>query len=143
MNILVLNGPNLNLLGEREPEIYGTTTLNDIEQMLEQEAGKFGVSLRFFQSNHEGALIDKLHDERKWMDAAIMNPGALAHYSYALRDAVSSVNKPMVEVHLTDLLNREEFRRFSVFSGLPRVRCIMGRGPQGYVNALRLLIKAY
>ena len=142
MNILVLNGPNLNLLGEREPEIYGTVTLSDIEQMLDLEAEKFGVSLRFFQSNHEGALVDKLHDERKWMDAIIMNPGALAHYSYVLRDAVSTVNKPMVEVHISDLLKREEFRRFSVFSGLPKVRCIMGRGPQGYVNALRLLIEA-
>ncbi|HWF44791.1 MAG TPA: type II 3-dehydroquinate dehydratase [Candidatus Kapabacteria bacterium] len=142
MNILVLNGPNLNLLGEREPEIYGTMTLSDIEGMLELEAEKFDVQLRFFQSNHEGALIDRLHEERKWLDAIIMNPGAFTHYSYALRDAVGAVNKPMIEVHLSDLNQREEFRRVSVFEGLLHVRRIMGRGPQGYVNALRLLIEA-
>ena len=142
MNILVLNGPNLNLLGERQPEIYGSATLRDIEEMLKSEAEKFGAQLRFFQSNHEGALIDRLHDERKWLDAIIMNPGAFTHYSYALRDAVGAVNKPMIEVHLSDLGQREEFRRLSVFEGLPQVRRIMGRGPQGYVNALRLLIEA-
>ncbi len=142
MNILVLHGPNLNLLGEREPEIYGTASLSDINDMLLAEAGRFGVTIRFFQSNHEGELIDRLHDERKWLDAIIMNPGAFAHYSWALRDAVASVAKPMVEVHLTDLTKREEFRRHSVFDGLGLVRRIMGRGAQGYVNALRLLVDA-
>ena len=142
MNILVLHGPNLNLLGEREPEVYGLATLADINHMLETEAAKFGVSLKYFQSNHEGALIDRLHEERKWLDAIIMNPGAFAHYSWALRDAVASVAKPMVEVHLSDLTKREEFRRHTVFEGLENVRMIMGRGPQGYVNALRLLADA-
>ncbi|HZK77064.1 MAG TPA: type II 3-dehydroquinate dehydratase [Candidatus Kapabacteria bacterium] len=140
MNILVLHGPNLNLLGEREPEIYGRATLDDINLMLGIEASKFGVQLKFFQSNHEGALIDQLHSERLWLDAIIMNPGALAHYSWSLRDAVAAVGKPMVEVHLTDLTKREEFRRHTVFEGLDNVRMIMGRGPQGYVNALRLLV---
>ncbi len=140
MNILVLHGPNLNLLGEREPEIYGRATLNDVNIMLQVEAAKFGVQLKFFQSNHEGALIDCLHSERVWLDAIIMNPGALAHYSWSLRDAVAAVGKPMVEVHVTDLTKREEFRRHSVFEGLDHVRMIMGRGPQGYVNALRLLV---
>jgi 3-dehydroquinate dehydratase-2 len=142
MNILVLHGPNLNLLGEREPEIYGRNTLLDINQMIEDEARKFNVELKFFQSNHEGAIIDRLHEERKWLDAIIMNPGALAHYSWSLRDAVAGVNKPMIEVHLTDLTQREEFRRHSVFEGLTNVRLIMGRGPQGYINALRLLADA-
>ncbi|MDP4200677.1 MAG: type II 3-dehydroquinate dehydratase [Bacteroidota bacterium] len=142
MNILVLNGPNLNLLGEREPEIYGRQTLADIEEMLRQEAGRFKTDLHFLQSNHEGVLIDAIHAERKWMDGLIFNPGALAHYSYALRDAVASVMKPMVEVHLSDLLLREEFRHNSVFQGLPNVRLIMGRGAQGYLSALRLLADA-
>lgn len=142
MNILVLHGPNLNLLGEREPEIYGRATLYDINIMLQVEAQKFGVELKFFQSNHEGALIDALHNERLWLDAIIMNPGALAHYSWSLRDAVAGVGKPMVEVHLSDLTAREEFRRHTVFEGLGNVRIIMGRGPQGYLNALRLLADA-
>jgi len=142
MNILVLHGPNLNLLGEREPLIYGFQTLDDIYRLLEAEAAMFNVQLRFLQSNHEGELIDKLHSERKWLDAIIMNPGALAHYSFSLRDAVSAVNKPMVEVHLSDLSQREEFRRHTVFEDLMNVRIIMGRGPQGYVNALRLLVDA-
>ncbi len=142
MNILILHGPNLNLLGEREPAIYGRATLADINVMLQVEAQKFGVALKFFQSNHEGALIDAIHSERVWLDAIIMNPGALAHYSWSLRDAVAAVGKPMVEVHITDLSKREEFRRHTVFEGLDHVRMIMGRGPQGYVNALRLLIDA-
>ena len=142
MNILVLHGPNLNLLGEREPEIYGWQTLDDIYHLLQAEADMFNVQLRFLQSNHEGELIDKLHAERKWLDAIIMNPGALAHYSFSLRDAVSAVNKPMVEVHLSDLSQREEFRHHTVFEDLMNVRIIMGRGPQGYVNALRLLVDA-
>ncbi len=142
MNILVLHGPNLNLLGEREPEIYGRATLDDVNLMLQVEARKFQVELKFFQSNHEGALIDAIHADRVWLDAIIMNPGALAHYSWSLRDAVAAVAKPMVEVHLTDLTKREEFRRHTVFEGLENVRIIMGRGPQGYLNALRLLADA-
>jgi 3-dehydroquinate dehydratase-2 len=142
MNILVLNGPNLNLLGEREPEIYGTATLADVERLLRDEAEHFNADLKFVQSNHEGVLIDTLHNERRWMHGLIMNPGALAHYSYAIRDAVSAINKPMIEVHLSDLSQREEFRRHSVFQGLPNVRLIMGRGVQGYLSALRLLTDA-
>jgi len=142
MNILVLNGPNLNLLGEREPDIYGTATLADVEQMLREEAEQFNATLKFIQSNHERVLIDSLHNERRWMHGIIMNPGALAHYSYALRDAVAAVAKPMIEVHISDLSQREEFRRHSVFQGLPNVRLIMGRGVQGYLSALRLLTDA-
>jgi 3-dehydroquinate dehydratase II len=142
MNILVLHGPNLNLLGEREPEIYGRGTLDDIYRLLESEAAMFNVNLRFLQSNHEGVLIDQIHSDRKWFDAIIMNPGALAHYSFSLRDAVAAVGKPMIEVHLSDLSQREEFRHHTVFEDLMNVRIIMGRGPQGYVNALRLLVDA-
>jgi len=142
MNILVLNGPNLNLLGEREPQIYGTATLTDIEKLLREEAEHFNADLKFQQSNHEGVLIDAIHNERRWMHGLIMNPGALAHYSYSLRDAVAAVNKPMIEVHLSDLSQREEFRRHSVFQGMPNVRLIMGRGIQGYLSALRLLADA-
>ena len=142
MKILVLHGPNLNLLGEREPEIYGTLTLDDIYHLLESEAAVFRVELRCFQSNHEGDLIDRIHAERKWLDAIIMNPGALAHYSFSLRDAVAAVGKPMIEVHLSDLSQREEFRHHTVFEDLMNVRVIMGRGPHGYVNALRLLVDA-
>jgi 3-dehydroquinate dehydratase II len=142
MNILVLNGPNLNLLGEREPHVYGTSTLAEVEQLLREEAQHFSAELKFVQSNHEGILIDTIHNERKWMHGLIMNPGALAHYSYSLRDAVAAVNKPMIEVHISDLSQREEFRRHSVFQGLPNVRLIMGRGVQGYLSALRLLADA-
>jgi 3-dehydroquinate dehydratase-2 len=139
MNILVVNGPNLNLLGEREPALYGATTLPEIEQMLLRAGEEGGHTLRFFQSNHEGAIIDTLQQERKWMDGLIMNPGALTHYSYALRDTVAAINKPLIEVHLTDLDKREEFRRFTVFHGMPNVRRVMGLGYRGYLEALRLL----
>ena len=136
MRILVLNGPNLNLLGEREPAVYGTTTLADIEAMMMARAHELGQELRFGQSNHEGVLIDRIHAERHWMDLLIMNPGAFTHYSYALRDAVASVSKPMIEVHLSDLTKREAFRQHTVFEGLSRTHRIMGRGAEGYLEAL-------
>lgn len=142
MNILLLNGPNLNLLGEREPSIYGTTTLSEIEEMVTTKASALGAQVRAYQSNHEGVLIDKIQSERTWLDALIINPGALTHYSYALRDAVSAVAKPVVEVHLSDLNMREEFRRFSVFADLPNVTRIMGRGAAGYSDALDQLISS-
>ena len=139
MNILLLNGPNLNLLGEREPEIYGKTTLAEIELDVQEACDKVGDSLRTFQSNHEGALIDKIQSERAWADALIFNPGAFTHYSYALRDAIAGWKKLTVEVHLSDLNKREEFRRHSVFEGLANVRRIMGKGPAGYLEAHALL----
>lgn len=141
MNILVLHGPNLNLLGEREPEVYGTTTLSEINAELDRRASELGHDLKIYQSNHEGELIDHLHDNRAWMDHLIMNPGAFTHYSYALRDAVASVNKPMTEVHLSDLGKREAFRQISVFEGLPRVDRIMGKGVTGYYEALERCTK--
>jgi 3-dehydroquinate dehydratase-2 len=138
--ILVLHGPNLNLLGEREPEIYGTTTLNEINDALVKQAASNGVELIATQSNHEGVLIDLLHAYRQSAAALIMNPGAFTHYSYALRDAVAAFAKPTMEVHLSDLSRREEFRQKSVFDGLANVSRIMGKGAQGYYDALEQLI---
>jgi 3-dehydroquinate dehydratase type II len=140
MNILILHGPNLNLLGEREPEIYGTATLADINRDLHAIAAESSVSLRILQSNHEGVLIDTIHQFRKWADAIIMNPGAFTHYSYALRDAIAAFSKPMIEVHLSDPTKRESFRHITVFEGLPNVSRIMGKGAAGYYEALRTLV---
>jgi 3-dehydroquinate dehydratase II len=140
MNILVLHGPNLNLLGEREPAIYGTATLEDINDSLRQIAAQSGAAITCVQSNHEGVLIDTLHAERKWLDGLIFNPGAFTHYAYALRDAVAALQKPMIEVHLSDPLQREGFRHVSVFEGLPMVERISGKGAEGYREALRRLL---
>jgi len=138
--ILVLHGPNLNLLGEREPEIYGTTTLNEINEQLANYATANNVELISTQSNHEGVLIDLIHAYRKSASALIINAGAFTHYSYALRDAVAAFSKPTFEVHLSDLSKREEFRQKSVFDGLVNVTRIMGKGAQGYYEALDQLI---
>ena len=142
MNILVLHGPNLNLLGEREPSIYGTTTLEEINSELITLAEQSSSVLKCVQSNHEGVLIDTIHVERKWMDAMIFNPGAFTHYAYALRDAVAAVNTTMIEVHLSDPEMREGFRHVSVFAGLPRVERIAGKGVEGYREALKKLIQS-
>ena len=138
MNILVLHGPNLNLLGLREPEVYGRTTLDDINVKLNELAAARGATLNILQSNHEGALIDKIHEERKWMQALVINPGAFTHYSYALRDAISSVSTRAYEVHLSDIHAREEFRRISVVKDVC-VAQITGKGVGSYLEALRLI----
>lgn len=140
MNILILHGPNLNLLGEREPDIYGTTTLWEINITLRNEAK--GHHLTIHQSNDEGKLIDFIHEYRKWADTLIINPGALTHYSYSLRDAIASFAKRTIEVHLSDISKREEFRRFSVLDGLPNVERIMGLRAKGYSEALKQLINS-
>ncbi len=137
-NILILHGPNLNLLGEREPAIYGTTTLTEINTHL--FSLKDQNDLRIFQSNHEGVLIDYIHQFRKWADAIIINPGALTHYSYALRDALAAFVKPVIEVHLSDITKRESFRHHSVLEGLPNCSRILGKGAAGYYEALQSLI---
>ncbi len=138
MNVLVVNGPNLNLLGEREPAIYGCTTLRELERTVAAHARKRRQRVRFFQSNHEGAIIDELHRLRRWAHGIVINPGALTHYSYAIRDALAAVALPAVEVHLSDVGAREEFRRISVVRDV----CVgtrAGRGVGSYLEALDLL----
>ncbi|MBN2114699.1 MAG: type II 3-dehydroquinate dehydratase [Acidimicrobiia bacterium] len=140
MRILVVNGPNLNLLGERRPEIYGTATLAELEQSCRQWGAALGLEVETFQSNHEGAIIDRLHDARGRCDAVVLNPGALAHYSYALHDAVEAIALPVVEVHLSDITAREEWRARSVVSPACAAT-ITGRGADGYREALALLAR--
>jgi len=137
--ILVLNGPNLNLLGERDSFHYGDKTLTEINEKLSAKASELGVELTCFQSNHEGYLIDSIHSERKDCQGIIINPGALTHYSYAIRDALEAVALPVVEVHLSDITTREEWRRESVISPIAW-RVIIGKGWMGYVEALEKLV---
>lgn len=137
--ILMLNGPNLNMLGIREPDVYGHMTLDELDEYVRAYAAQRDVELTCFQSNHEGELIDKIHVARKLFGGIIYNPGAHTHYSYALRDAVASIDIPVVEVHLTDIEQREDFRRVSVIA--PEcVAQIRGMGVDGYYNAVDLLI---
>jgi 3-dehydroquinate dehydratase type II len=138
--IVIINGPNLNLLGERDPAVYGSRTLDDINREIAERAGELNVQPIFFQSNHEGAIIDRIHAERKEADGLIINPGALTHYSYSLRDAMEAIDLPFVEVHLSDIKSREEFRRVSVISPVAW-KTIMGKGPEGYLEALESLVE--
>jgi 3-dehydroquinate dehydratase-2 len=137
LRILLLNGPNLSSLGRRQPEIYGTTTLAEIIDLARAHAERRGASLDDFQSNHEGALIDRL--ERRDYDAVVINPGAFAHTSYALHDALLGSSRPVVEVHLSDLTKRELWRRVSVIAPATRHQ-VIGRGWQGYLDAIDLLL---
>ncbi|MCB0278719.1 MAG: type II 3-dehydroquinate dehydratase [Calditrichaeota bacterium] len=135
MKILILNGPNLNLLGSREPEIYGNTTLADIYELISSTFPE--IEFEKFQSNHEGDLIDTLQQSNA--DCVIFNPAAYTHYSYAIADAVKAINKPVVEVHLSDISKREDFRKISVI----RPNCIdqiSGFGPKSYIMAVEKLI---
>ena len=140
MNILVINGPNLILLGTREPDIYGTDTLEELMMWLETSPSGTDHSFKFFQSNHEGEIIDTLHDERHWAQGVLINPAAFTHYSYAIRDAISAVEIPTVEVHLSDLRKREEFRQLSVISSVC-VDQVSGLGKDSYLKGLNLLLK--
>ncbi len=135
MNIQLIHGPNLNLLGVREPEVYGYDTLDDINASVVQEGEKLGVTVRAFQSNGEGALIDAIHEARTWADYIIINPGAYTHTSIALRDAIAGVEVPTIEVHLSNVHAREEFRHHSYLSPVTLGQ-VIGFGASGYIMAL-------
>jgi 3-dehydroquinate dehydratase-2 len=135
LKLLVVNGPNLNLLGEREPEVYGSMTLPELVKKLKAYAKAQGFEVRAHQSNSEGALIDLLHKNRKWADAVVFNPGAYTHYSYALRDAVTAIQIPTIEVHLSDIHKREEFRKISVIAPVC-LKQISGLGFNSYTAAV-------
>lgn len=139
VKVLVLDGPNLNLLGQREPQVYGTTTLAQIARQLEERAVALGAVVETFQSNHEGALIDRLHAAIGDAHAVIINPGAFTHYSLALRDAVAACALPTIEVHLSNTQAREQFRHRSVIAPVA-VGQIAGLGPLGYSLALEAAV---
>lgn len=137
--LLLANGPNLNLLGTREPEVYGNDTLNDVEELVRHTAAEHGYEVRAVQSNHEGALIDAIHASRTDCEAIIINPGALTHTSIALRDALAAVALPVAEVHLSNVHAREAFRHHSFISPIAEF-VIAGAGVQGYEFAVRRLV---
>jgi 3-dehydroquinate dehydratase-2 len=134
-NVLVLHGPNLNLLGAREPHIYGCTTLAAIDEMLQRRGKELGLQVRCLQSNHEGQLVEFIQGNSDWADVIITNPAAFTHYSIALRDALEATGKPVIEVHLSNIYAREEFRHHSVVAPIARGQ-ICGFGHVGYLLAL-------
>jgi 3-dehydroquinate dehydratase II len=138
VRVLVLHGPNLNLLGEREPHIYGHATLAELDARLSARAAELGMEVRIYQSNHEGLLIDFLQSERKWAEGILINAAALTHTSWALHDALTAVALPFVEVHLSDVQKREKWRHFSVFEG-NRKAVFSGKGVESYLEGLAFL----
>ena len=140
MNILVVNGPNLNLLGTRKPDIYGTETLEELMMWLENSTESANHNFKFYQSNHEGEIIDTLHDERHWADGVLINAGAYTHYSYAIRDAIESIDIPAIEIHLSNPSKREDFRKTSVLSSVC-IDTVSGLGKNSYLKGLKILIK--
>ena len=140
MKIIIVNGPNLNLLGEREPEIYGSDTLDEINDWIKNHDICQNLDLEFFQSNSEGAIIDFLHSKRKEVNHLVINPGALTHYSYALRDAIAGTSMKAVEIHLSDIHNRENFRKISVIKSVCLAQ-VVGEGKQGYITAIKHILE--
>lgn len=138
MRVLVLHGPNLNLLGEREPSIYGTMTLAELDAALVERGLALSLALRIFQSNHEGSLIDRIHEERHWMEALVINAGAYTHTSYAIRDAIAAVGVRAWEVHLSDLSKREPWRQQSALAEVC-AGSFMGKGVGSYLDALEAI----
>ena len=137
--ILIINGPNLNMLGIREKNVYGVKTLDEINDWIEKEAATLNVETDFFQSNHEGEIIDTIHEAMGEYDGIVINPGAYTHYSYAIRDAIASINIPVYEVHLSNINEREDFRKISVTAPVC-VGQVYGMGEQGYILAIKELI---
>ena len=139
MRIAVLNGVNLDVLGRRDPEQYGTLTLDELETQIYEWANELGCTARCRQTNHEGQFVDWCHDALDWADGVIANPGAWTHYSYAIRDAMELFTVPVIEVHISNVDAREEWRRVSVLEGVSTGR-IVGKGPEGYREALAQLV---
>jgi 3-dehydroquinate dehydratase-2 len=140
VKILALHGPNLNLLGTREPDVYGSMTLDEINARLVEEGHGLGAEVTCLQSNHEGALVDALQDARTWADGVIFNPGGYTHTSVTLRDTISAIGIPVVEVHLSNVYAREEFRHMSLLSAVCKGK-IVGFGWKSYILGLRALIE--
>ncbi len=137
--ILVLNGPNINVLGRRNPTIYGTLTLDEINGLISEQAETLGVDVSFFQSNHEGALIDRIQESWGNIDGIVINPGALTHYGYSLKDALIDAVVPVIEVHLGNIHAREEWRRHSVVADIARGQ-IAGFGWRSYTSAMEIMV---
>jgi 3-dehydroquinate dehydratase-2 len=140
MRVVVLNGVNLDALDRRDPELYGGLTLSELETRIYQWANEIGCTVRCRQTNNEGEFVDWCHDALDWADGVVVNPGAWSHYSWAIHDAAELFTVPVVEVHLSNIEEREEWRRFSVLEGLVAKR-IIGKGPAGYRDALEFLAK--
>lgn len=138
MQVVVLNGVNLDVIGRRDPALYGGLAIDELESRIYAWAKEIGCTTRCRQTNHEGQFVDWCHDALDWAGGVILNPGAWSHYSYAIRDAVELFTVPVVEVHLSNIEEREEWRRFSVIGDLAAKR-ILGRGPDGYREALEYL----
>ncbi|MBO3443763.1 type II 3-dehydroquinate dehydratase [Clostridium sp. CCUG 7971] len=139
MKIIVINGPNLNMLGKREPGIYGNETLDDLTKYVKDEF-KDDLDIEFFQSNHEGCIIDKLHEANEKFDGVVINPGAFTHYSYAIHDAIKSISTKVVEVHISNIHQREEFRQKSVTASAC-IGQISGFGFESYILGIKSLLK--
>jgi 3-dehydroquinate dehydratase-2 len=140
LKVLIVHGPNLNLLGEREPEVYGTLTLKDLNSKIKAYCLEKKISVKVFQFSGEGDIIDCLHKNRKWAQGLVVNPGAYTHYSYAIRDAIAAISLPTVEVHLSDIQKREDFRKISVIAPVC-IGQISGLGWQSYIEGVKLLLE--